>query len=72
MRSWSNLAIELAQGGGWIETPKYNKDYRGAQPCSNVTKERRVSTRMVKSVQLTAALPNDLNKHRVWCPGGIH
>ncbi len=32
-----------------------------------MTKERRASTK-VKSVQLTVALPSDLNKHRVWCP----
>ncbi len=67
VRSWSNLAIELAQGGEWVETPKYDKDYRGTQPRSNVTKERRASTRKMKTVQLTVAPPNDLNKHKVWC-----
>ncbi len=66
-RSWSNLAIELAQGGDWVETLKYDKDYRGTQPRSNVTKERWASTRRVKSVQLTVAPPNDLDKHKVWC-----
>ncbi len=67
VRSWSNLAIELAQGGEWVETPNYDKDYRGTQPRSNVTKERRASTRKMKTVQLTVAPPNDLNKHKVWC-----
>lgn len=68
VRSWSDLAIELAKGGGWIDSPPYDKDYRGSQPRFNVTKEKRKSNRKEKFVQLTVSLANELEKHRVWCP----
>ncbi|KAF4096299.1 hypothetical protein G5714_022268 [Onychostoma macrolepis] len=55
-------------GGGWLDTPYYDKDYRGSQPCYNVTKEKRPSARKEKFVQLTVSLANDLDKHKVWCP----
>ncbi|XP_058619999.1 uncharacterized protein LOC131532399 [Onychostoma macrolepis] len=68
VRSWANLAIELAQGGGWLDTSFYDKDYRGSQPRSNITKEKRPSSRKEKFVQLTVSLANDLDKHKVLCP----
>lgn len=48
VRSWRSLAIEIAEEGGWLDTPDYNKDYRGNQLRSNVTKEKRESKRKEK------------------------
>lgn len=68
VRSWGHLAVELVQGSGWLNSPPYEKDFRATQPRSNVTKEKRKSTRKEKFVQLTVSLVKDLDKHKIWCP----
>ncbi len=68
VRSWVSLAMELAQGSDWVDSAPYKKDYRGAQLRSNLTKEKRPSTRKEKFVQLDVAPASDLDKHKAWCP----
>ncbi len=68
VRSWVSLAMELAQGSDWVDSAPYKKDYRGAHLRSNLTKEKRPSTRKEKFVQLDVAPASDLDKHKAWCP----
>lgn len=68
VRSWGSLAIELAQEGGWLNAPTYDKDYRGNQPRSNVTKEKRESVRKEKFVDLVVSQAMPINEHKVWWP----
>ncbi|XDV48120.1 hypothetical protein PO909_017594 [Leuciscus waleckii] len=66
VRTWGSLAMELAQEGGWEDSPNYNKDYRGTLSRSNVTKEKRQSRRKEKFVELEVAPVKDMKEHKVW------
>lgn len=68
VHSWSSLAIEIAQEGGWVDTPDYNKDYKGNQDRTNVTKEKRESKRKEKFVELEVAPVKEIKDHKVWGP----
>ncbi|ROL55121.1 hypothetical protein DPX16_15216 [Anabarilius grahami] len=66
IRSWGSLAIEIAQEGGWVNSPDYNKDFRGSQIRSNVTKEKRTAKRKEKFEELEVAPVKDIEEHKVW------
>lgn len=59
-------SLKIAQEGGWTGSPDYNKDYRGSQIRSNVTKEKRTAKRKEKFEELEVAPVKDIEEHKVW------